>query len=88
MLVGVTCAKLFVHRGIVKLTIGLVLVDITCTMILVQIAIVQLLPIPRWHGELEMEGCKVCLTKKLFYCFNIFPTKVWGDFQDGGREGR
>merc|ERR1719430_1391513 len=23
----------------------------------------------RWHGELEMEGCK-----------------VWGDFQDGGRE--
>merc|ERR1719370_659390 len=25
----------------------------------------------RWHGELEMEGCK-----------------VWGDFQDGGREGR
>ena len=43
---------------------------------LYKLQIVQLLPFPRWHGELEMEGCKVCHTKKLFYCFNILRSDL------------
>ena len=64
------------------------LVDITCTMILVQIANCAIAPHPQMAWGIR-DGRVQGLSHKSCFVVSIFcPTKVWGDFQDGGREGR